>query len=518
MLQREQGPPPCGGILATDTGFGKTYVIAALVKQHQLWPTLIAVPKDLVPQWITVLNAAGFQSDLRAVVEGKHAPSANSSKLVLTTVSLLQTKPGDLIHRSWGRVIVDEAHVIRNPRTTLSRVLRGLRAHARWAVTATPVQNKRSDAVALAKFVGVIIREDDTLLREIMYIGDPRGLQEQLPPLRVQTVVLEHEAGSEAASVCAELHQRHREAVCVAAVADVATALDSDSGGGGSSGSGSEDGDDEAQLTQAGSEATDDGPSSGSWQAAVWSALKSAAAGAAHAGVRDTFAAPGNSRWELQMHCLMAATHPAIYFESLVNKGGEAALDHAESAQRGSASPGVKVAYIVDDVLCHPEDACIVFYEWNAEAKLLEAELRVRSACVWRYHGGMTSGERANALMEFQDQAAALRAPRGPDDMQQGCVLLAQLRCAACGLNLQCASRAYLLRPHWNPAVEKQAIGRLYRSGQERPVFVSRLVLRGTLDEVCLARQASKLNCAAEVLGDDSMRRLLLDVSSASQT
>jgi hypothetical protein len=93
MLQREQGPPPCGGILATDTGFGKTHVIAALVKQHELWPTLIAVPKDLMEQWIEVLNAAGLGGDLRAVVEGKQAPSANSRKLVLTTVSLLQTKP-----------------------------------------------------------------------------------------------------------------------------------------------------------------------------------------------------------------------------------------------------------------------------------------------------------------------------------------------------------------------------------------------------------------------------------------
>lgn len=49
------------------------------------------------------------------------------------------------------------------------------------------------------------------------------------------------------------------------------------------------------------------------------------------------------------------------------------------------------------------------------------------------------------------------------------------------GLNVTCASRVYLLDPWWNPSAEEQAIDRVHRIGQKRPVHVKKFVIRVTL-------------------------------------
>jgi DNA repair protein RAD16 len=123
----------------------------------------------------------------------------------------------------------------------------------------------------------------------------------------------------------------------------------------------------------------------------------------------------------------------------------------------------------------------------------------------FEYHGGMDMAERAMVFLKFQ-QAAESRARKHP------LVLLMQLRCSACGIDgLQShISRVYFMRPYWNPALEKQAIGRIHRQGQKRPVCVTKLVLDDTIDEICLGRQSSKLDCIEEALLNTSMRSMIL--------
>ena len=43
--------------------------------------------------------------------------------------------------------------------------------------------------------------------------------------------------------------------------------------------------------------------------------------------------------------------------------------------------------------------------------------------------------------------------------------------------------------PDWNPANDEQAMARVWRDGQRRPVHVYRLLSAGTIDEKTLARQ-----------------------------
>ncbi|KAF7532372.1 hypothetical protein G7054_g8020 [Neopestalotiopsis clavispora] len=64
-------------------------------------------------------------------------------------------------------------------------------------------------------------------------------------------------------------------------------------------------------------------------------------------------------------------------------------------------------------------------------------------------------------------------------------------------LNLAVASRIYLLEPQWNPSIESQAIGRALRLGQTDQVVITRYIMKSTIEESnVLFRQKRKLELA----------------------
>ena len=62
-------------------------------------------------------------------------------------------------------------------------------------------------------------------------------------------------------------------------------------------------------------------------------------------------------------------------------------------------------------------------------------------------------------------------------------VLILQIQTGCEGLNLQHFSEIYFVSPHWNPAVEDQAVARCHRIGQEKEVEVFRFQMSGFDDE-----------------------------------
>ena len=66
------------------------------------------------------------------------------------------------------------------------------------------------------------------------------------------------------------------------------------------------------------------------------------------------------------------------------------------------------------------------------------------------------------------------------------------LKAGGVGLNLTEADTVILYDPWWNPAVENQAADRAHRIGQDKPVFVYKLITENTVEERILAMQAKK--------------------------
>ncbi len=79
-------------------------------------------------------------------------------------------------------------------------------------------------------------------------------------------------------------------------------------------------------------------------------------------------------------------------------------------------------------------------------------------------------------------------------------LFLISLKAGGTGLNLTAADTVIHYDPWWNPAAENQATDRAYRIGQDKPVFVYRLITRGTVEERIRELQSRKAELAAGVL------------------
>ncbi|MDR5814470.1 DEAD/DEAH box helicase [Caballeronia sp. LZ033] len=79
-------------------------------------------------------------------------------------------------------------------------------------------------------------------------------------------------------------------------------------------------------------------------------------------------------------------------------------------------------------------------------------------------------------------------------------IFLISLKAGGVGLNLTAADTVIHYDPWWNPAAENQATDRAHRIGQDKPVFVYKLVAAGSIEERILAMQESKAALAAGIL------------------
>ena len=84
-------------------------------------------------------------------------------------------------------------------------------------------------------------------------------------------------------------------------------------------------------------------------------------------------------------------------------------------------------------------------------------------------------------------------------------IFLISLRAGGVGLNLTQADTVIHYDPWWNPAVEDQATDRTHRIGQDKPVFVYRLIGSGTVEEVMMKMQAKKRVLFDSIFSDEAL-------------
>jgi superfamily II DNA or RNA helicase len=129
----------------------------------------------------------------------------------------------------------------------------------------------------------------------------------------------------------------------------------------------------------------------------------------------------------------------------------------------------------------------LVFSQWTSMLDKVEPALNSAGLAFERLDG---------STRDRQGVTSRFSAPQGPP------VLLMSLKAGGTGLNLTAADHVYLLDPWWNPAAEAQAADRAHRIGQDRTVFVSRLISDNTVEEKILALQEKKRALLDAALGD----------------
>ncbi|KAF2999031.1 hypothetical protein E8E13_008323 [Curvularia kusanoi] len=206
--RKEEKDQPCrGGILADEMGLGKTLSVLSLVADasstkdaadftqkkpprlegNGIQPTINSRATLLVCPLSTMTN---WKEQLK-----DHFPAGSALKwiryhgserfdigpqeladndIVITTYHIVAKdildKRRALPHINWFRIVLDEAHTIRNP-TAQSRATIALPGQRRWAVTGTPVQNRLEDLGALFSFIK--LRPFDSTYGFNLYILSP---------------------------------------------------------------------------------------------------------------------------------------------------------------------------------------------------------------------------------------------------------------------------------------------------------------------------------------------------------
>ena len=82
-----------------------------------------------------------------------------------TLVSRLKSDSSNFGRCTWFRIILDEAHEIRNHSTQKFQLISQLNSERRWCLTGTPVQNSLHDLFSLTKFLRLRPFDDDSIIR-----------------------------------------------------------------------------------------------------------------------------------------------------------------------------------------------------------------------------------------------------------------------------------------------------------------------------------------------------------------
>ncbi|MFB7716870.1 DEAD/DEAH box helicase [Nocardia sp. NPDC056100] len=142
-----------GAVLADEMGLGKTVqAIGFLLGRMAAGPQLVVCPTSLVGNWVHEIER--FAPGLAAVGwRGGEPPEAAPGTVVVTGYPTLRGHGRALDEKQWTSVVFDEAQVLKNPRTQVSKAARGIKAEARVALTGTPVENNLDELWALLNLV-----------------------------------------------------------------------------------------------------------------------------------------------------------------------------------------------------------------------------------------------------------------------------------------------------------------------------------------------------------------------------
>ncbi|KAG4435757.1 hypothetical protein IFR05_008771 [Cadophora sp. M221] len=154
------------------------------------------------------------------------------------------------------------------------------------------------------------------------------------------------------------------------------------------------------------------------------------------------------------------------------------------SPRSASRQSSTKLVAVLENIKLEPPGSkSLVFSYWTLTLDLLEgllAQNNIRSV-------------RIDGRVSYEQRLAALESFRNDPEVS---VLLMSIQTGSVGLNLAVANRVHIIEPQWNPSVEEQAIARALRMGQTRTVTVIRYSMQATIEQNIQNMQRRKRSLA----------------------
>ncbi|GAA6028669.1 hypothetical protein JCM8097_007339 [Rhodosporidiobolus ruineniae] len=129
----------------------------------------------------------------------------------------------------------------------------------------------------------------------------------------------------------------------------------------------------------------------------------------------------------------------------------------------------------------------IIFSQFTTMFDILEPFLKEGGYRYARFDGKLNAKQNAQAIDQIRDDPKCT-------------VILVSLKCGAVGLNLTCCSRVILCDLWWNPAIEQQAFDRAHRFGQKDDVKIFKLTIADTVEDRIATLQEKKAGLAQAAL------------------
>ncbi|RYP90716.1 hypothetical protein DL770_003181 [Monosporascus sp. CRB-9-2] len=470
-----------GGILADEMGLGKTIVTLSVIastldgalkfaseqstgnsteERRRSRGTLVIAPSSLLlDNWIDEIRNHTYSGCLRFLKYHGQGRQDDLNRLfqydiLLTTYATIASESnrgrsvlGDI---EWFRIVLDEAHDIRNRNTRQFQAVTKFSARHRWCLTGTPIQNTLDDLGALVAFLRVPLLENAASFQRFITNQSKPGTRHRFKHLRTLLESICLRRTKEKIGLCDPVEHVRKLTLSPTERKEYNDLL---------------------RRYETLQNMGVSGHSKHGDTAKVQSFLRLRLFcnnGSFSSSLSNMRLGPDELLSYLQqidMADILADLNPL-----------QAPLDSGPRTIMPATRYPTKLLAFLEDIQQQTAQKSITFSSWTKTLELAGQLLHSKGIPFHCIHGALPLNKRHQILNNFQ-------SPAGVN------VLLMTLGTGAVGI--------YLLEPQWNPSVEQQAFGRALRLGQTEQVIITRYIMRDTVEDGnVVSRQNTKLQLA----------------------
>lgn len=510
--QHKSGP---GCLLADEMGLGKTVQVAAflgvLMRQCIVRSTLVVVPASLIEVWTSAFQEWGLCAAHQLhVVHSDKKPARDARWLrmsqqqhslapgvapviVVTTYGLMKRDVACIRNTKFDYIVLDEAHLIKDPATDTAKAALELRAHHKIALTGTPLMNSFHDIWSLFEFVDPHLLGSDATTFAVA--GQAMLRSNERDSAQSERAYGQQQLANLQAKIKPRMLRREKYSLG-----------------------------NTSSLPSATSPATTDDEAAGVQRAlwlpcrkldvVVWVTLTPVQ--------RAQYIEFLNSDVVQLALRQLRVKQPLVLLNALRNIVNHPWLNFSEDNFRDAMATPMAVSESLPefgDILSssklvvgveivasevsppqgsgdnHRQRKMLVFSRSKRLLDIFGFLLQHRGGVPHvRLDGDVPAAQRGKLVKQF-----------AASDTCHVCLLTTQV--GGVGLTFNCASRVLLLDPSWNPASDAQAVDRVHRIGQTSDVIIYRLIAAGTVDEKIYRNQVHKATAAMQLHAPTSGRQ-----------